>query len=241
MFDINELASSVIGSTKGKNISNQFGLDTVNYSWVDDYVRDQGIRAEIEDLQKKITDTEKLPIHKDELKARFTSLIEHINEFRIKQIASQLSSLQKREAPVYAEFAIGYLRVLDAPYLPYFIKLSESDITAIFSELPEGVKQKEIDSTIENCRKRINELEIVISKELSPQSRWLHHDNGVPISYPKGCRWNAFVEIWKLVQRRFDGPVNINGGRLKTNNEFRAHAALKLDTLSKMPPLRKPL
>jgi hypothetical protein len=241
MFDINELASSVIGSTGGRNISKQFSLDTINYSWIDDYVRDQGIRAEIKDLQQKITDAGKALIHKEELKAMFTSLIERINAFRIKQISSQLSSLQKREAPAYAEFAIGYLRVLDAPYLPYFMKFSESDIAAIFSDLPEGVRQEEIDNTIENCKKRIRELEMVISQELSPQSRWLHHENGVPISYPKGCRWNSFVEVWKLVQRRFDGPVNINGGRLKTDNESRAHAALQLDTLTKMPPLRKPL
>lgn len=240
MFDIDKAASAVIGNTGGAYVSKLFRLDTINYSWIKDYRRDQEIRAEIEDLRQKIIAAGKLPIHKDELRARFENQIKQMNEFRIRQIAAQLSSVQKREGIIYAENSIGELKVLGAPYLPYLINLSSSDIDAVFSEIPEGVKQKSIDKTIENCQKRIKELETIIDKELSPKSRWLYRDNGEPMAYPTGCRWKAFTDVWKKIQARFDAPVNINGSGLKTDAEYMAHSVLKLDKVPKSTPLRKP-
>jgi len=240
MFDVDKTAGAVIGSTGGAYVSRLFRLNTIDYLWIKDYRRDQEIRAEIEDLRQKIIEAGKLPIHKDELRARFENQIEQINAFRIRQIVAQLSSVQKREGILYAEVSIGELKVLGAPYLPYLINLSSSDIDAVFSEIPEGVKQKSINKTIENCQRRIKELEAIIDEELSPKSRWLHRDNGEPIAYPTGCRWKAFTDVWKKVQARFDAPVNINGSGLKTDAEYMAHGVLKLDKVAKLTPLRKP-
>ncbi len=241
MFEIDKIASEVIGNSGGAYVSRLFRLDDVNYSWVKDYKRDQKIRAEIEDLRKNILDTAKLPIHKDELKARFESLVKQVNDFRIKQITELLSRFQKREAGAYSEYAIGGIKILDAPYLPYFMKFSPSDIEAIFSKLSEGVRQMEIDKTIEKYQKQIKELEAVIAQELSPQSRWLYQDNGKPIPYPRGCRWHAFAEVWKKVQARFDGQVNINGSALKTEAECMAHTVLEVNNVARSFNLRKPI
>lgn len=241
MFNVDQLAGAVVGNTGGAYVSRQFRLDTIEYSWVKDYRRDQDLREEIAEIGKKIIETGKLPIHKDELRARFENQIKEINAFRIKQITAQLSSAQKREEIIFAENSIGERKVLGALYLPYLINLSASDIDLIFSEMPEGIRQKEIDKTIEDCQKRIKELQIVIDSELSPKSRWLHRDNGEPIPYPQGCRWKAFADIWAKVQTRFEGPVTINGNALKTDSEYMAHAVLKLDKVPKLHPLRKPL
>jgi len=240
-FDAEKMAGAVLGNAGGAYIAGHFRLDTINYSWVKEYRRDQDIRSEIEDLKKKMIDAGKLPIHKDELRAQFESKVKQINEFRIRQISAHLSSVQKREEPfIYSEGCIGERRILDAPYLPYLIDLSSSDIDAIFSEIAEGVSQKSIDKTTEDCRKRIEELESTIAKELSPKSRWLHRDTAEPLSYPTGCRWKAFSDTWKKIQARFSGPVNINGYGLKTEGEFMAHHVLKIDQVTKLTPLRDP-
>jgi len=241
MFNIDKIVGTVTGNSGGASASSVFHLDAINYSWVKDYARDQEIRSEIEDLRQKIADTGKLPIHRDELKERFKGSIKQSNEFRMKQIGAQLSSVQNREEHIFSENSIGVRKVLGAPYLPYLIDLSPSDLDIIFSELPEGVKQKEIEHTIESCQKRIKELEAIIDKELSPQGRWVHRDDGKPTPYPTGCRWKAFVDTWKKVQSRFDGPVTINGNALKTDAEYKAHAVLMLAKVNKLPPLRKPL
>lgn len=239
MFEIDKLAGAVIASQSGAYISKHFRLDTVNYSWVKDYRRDQIIRDEIKDLQQKIQDTEKMPMHKDELRARFNLIIDQVNKFRIDQMTDLLSRLQKGEPGAYNESAIGVYKILGAPYLPYFMKFAPSEIDDILSKLPEGVKQQDKEKNISKYRNKITELEDVITKELSPQSRWLHRDNGEPIKYPTGCRWKAFVDVWSKVQSRYDSPVNIDGTPLSTEGEYMAHAILKLDTILKMPPLKK--
>jgi len=241
MFDVSQLIGAVVGNTGGARVADQFRLDTVDYSWVKDYRRDQELRAEAEELRKKIIDAQKLPIHKDELRVQFEGEIKRINEFRIRQIRGQLSSVQRRENPIYGEFSIGYFRVLDAIYFPYMINLSPADLDAVFSEMDEGVKQKGIDKTVEDCQKRIKEIETIIEKELSPENRWFYRDDGKPYPYPKGCRWTNFVAVWEGVQSRFDGAVTINGKALKTDAEFMVHAVLKLDKVQKLTPLRKPL
>jgi hypothetical protein len=241
MFNVDQIASSVIGNSGGAYASRLFKLDTIEYSWVKDFKRDQELRAEMEDLKQKIIEAGKLPIHRDELRKRFENEVKRMNEFRLQQISANVSSAQQRTEILFTENSIGERKVLGAPYFPYLLNLTPSDIDAIFSELPEGVRQVEIDKNIQKFQKRIKELEAVIEKELSPKSRWLYRDNGEPIPYPQGCRWKAFADVWGKVQARFEGPVTINGDALKTDAEYLAHAALKLDKVPKLPPLRKPL
>lgn len=242
MFDVNRIAGEVIGSSGGANASSVFRLDTVKYSWVRDFARDQEIRTEIESLRQEILEAGKLPIHRDALRKQFENAIKNHNEFRIQQIKEQLSSVQNRQEFVLMERSIGERKVIGSLYLPYLINLSSSDIDAIFSDLPEGNKQKDIDQTLEKCQQRIKKLEAVISQELSPQSRWIYREDGVPKPYPQGCRWKTFVAVWQKVQERFDGPVNINGGALRTEAEYMAHAVLKLDKVHKTASnLREPI
>jgi len=238
MVNLDKLVSAVIGNTGGAYASRVFRLDTVDYGWAADFRRDQDLRAEIDDLKAKIIEAGKALIHRDELKAQFKGVIKEINAFRIRQITAQLASAQNREQIIFNERFIGERKVLGSLYLPYPITLSASEIDSIFSELPEGVKQQEIDANIAGYRERIQEIEGVIEKELSPSSRWFFQDNGKPIAYPQGCRWRGFFDVWAKVQARFEGPVTINGTGLKTDGEFMAYRVLGLDKVVKLPPLR---
>ena len=241
MFNIDKLAKAVLGSPGGAAIKQHFRLDTINYAWVKDYVRDKRTREDIQALQQKIVDNRALPIHKEELKRRFEKLVKNVNEFRIQQLRDHLGMVQKREVPLLNEFSIGEIKVGEVRLLPFFMEFSPADIEEIFFELPEGVTTKDIEKKESEFQGKILKLENVISEELSPQSRWFHRDNGIPEPYPNGCRWTAFVNTWEKVARRFDGKVDIQGHALKTEAESEAYYLLELEKLYKLEPLRNPL
>jgi len=122
------------------------------------------------------------------------------------------------------------------------VDLSKSDIDNIFTQLPEGVTQAAIDAEIDKLQKEIIGIETIINNELSPPERWIYRDDGKRIPYPQGCRWTQFVDAWKIIVRRYDGPVNINGSPIDDDREMIAYKALGLDNLQKVgtASLRKP-
>lgn len=241
MFDIDKLAAAVIGSSGGAAIKGHFRLETINYAWVEDYVRDKKIRNKIQDLRQKIVDNRALPIHKEELEERFKEIVKSINKFHIQQLRDHFGAVQKREVQLFNEYTIGERKIIGVRFLPFLMAFSPTEIKEIFSELPEGVKKKDIDKKESEFQGKILELENVISEELSPKSRWLHRDDGTPEPYPRGCRWTAFVGTWEKVARKFNGKVNIEGNSLKTEAEHGAYYLLELEKLHKIEPLRSPL
>jgi hypothetical protein len=238
--DTNKLASMVIGYSGGASVKPVFRLDTTKYSWVKDYVRDQKLRSEIKHLQDEIIATNALPIRKSELKQMFEARIKQINEFRIRQLVAHLDEVQRREKPLINELMINALKLNGAWFDPVLINLSGSDMDEIFSHLQDGVLQKDIEKTAKQLQEKIVNLEKIIADELSPRDRWFHKDSGLPESYPQGCRWTPFVEVWRRVAAKFEGKVDIEGHTLKTSEEFEAFGLLELDRVRKQPPLRKP-
>jgi hypothetical protein len=240
-INIETTAGLVIGSSGGASVKHLFRIDTNTYSWVKDYVRDKKIRSEIKRLQDEIAKTNALPIHKDELRRRFEGRIEQINKSRIQQMITHLDGVQKRENPLINELMINAWKLNDALFNPVLINLAAIDIDEIFSELQDGVPQKEIDETVKQLQDKIVKLEKVIEQELSPQQRWFFRDNGDPEPYPQGCRWTPFVQTWEKVVSKFSGKVDIEGCALTSSDELAAFGLLELDRVAKRPPLRDPL
>ena len=240
-INIETTAGLVIGSSGGAAVKHLFRIDTNTYSWVKDYVRDKKLRSEIKHLQNKIAETKALPIHKDELRQKFEGRIEQINQFRRQQMITHLDGVQKRENPLISELMINSWKLNGALFNPVLINLAAADIDEIFSELQDGTSQKEIDETVKQLQGEIMELEKVIEKELSPQSRWFFRDNGDPEPYPHGCRWTPFVQTWEKVASSFSGKVDIEGCVITSPDEYAAFGLLELDRVPKRMPLRDPL
>lgn len=240
MNNAERMAALVIGSTGGAAIKQTFRIDTIKYAWVPDYLKDKKIREQIEVLRRDITEAQNSLIHKEELRPVFESRIKALNKFRSDQLREVLSAIQSRQPfPNLNESVIGGGRtILGAPFLPFFIQMPESDIDEIFSQLPEGVRQSDIEKKIETCRKEISKLEGVIASELSPQSRWVFNDRGDPLPYPNGCRWTEFVTTWSKVVARFEGSVDIEGCLLTTPEAFQAYHSLDMGNIPKITPLR---
>lgn len=240
-INIESTAGLVIGSSGGAAVKHLFGIDTNTYSWVKDYVRDKKIRSEIKHLQDEIAETNALPMHKDELRQMFESRIDQINKSRIQQMITHLDGVQKREGPLINELMINNWKINGALFNPDPINLAATNIDEIFSELQDGVSQKEIDKTVKQLQDKIVKLEKVIEQELTPQSRWFFRDNGNPEPYPQGCRWTPFVQTWGKVASKFSGKVDIEGCALTSPDEIAAFGLLGLDRMAKRPPLRDPL
>ena len=237
--DVDKLTSMVL-STGGAAITHGFRLDTGTYAWVKDYVRDQKTREEIRRLQEEIAKTRALPIHKDELREMFQERVEQVNAFRIRQLKDHLADVQKRQDPLFSELILDYKKINGARIVPFFMDFSPAETETLFSELPDGVRQKDIEKSVLELQQEIRKLEDILSNELSPQGRWFYRDTGVPEPYPRGCRWSLFVNVWKKVLSRFEGKVNIEGYALKTPEACEAFGLLGLDRVTKITPLMKP-
>lgn len=227
-----EKAARVLGNTGGASVKMAFKIDTINFSWVDAYLRDKAIRNKIQVLQGDIQTALKSPINRDELKTMFTSALAGIESDRLAWFAENLKAVQIRtEAMVNSNILRG------RNYIPP-ASLSKKDVDAIFELLPEGVKQADIDADVSRLREEIKRLEGVIADELCPPERWVYRDDGKPYPYPQGCRWTQYVIAWEKVVTRFYGPVSVEGDAIKTDSEMTAYIALGLDKIGRMPPLR---
>jgi hypothetical protein len=234
-MDREEIIKAVLGSDgRVRGIGDAYGIDIVKYAWVDSYLRDKAIRGQITQLREQIPKLENQPIHRDELKASFIESLKEINKLMLQRVSNHLVMAQARKEGLLNVNTVMGLKLV------YPLNLVPDEIDAIFSCLLEGVRQADIDKSVEEVRAQIGALQRKIDEELSPQHRWIHYDSGSPMHYPGGCRWTAFVEDWQRVVSRFDGKVNIEGFEISTDAEQTAFFALGLDKVRKFTPLRSP-
>lgn len=237
MKDTADLIKGILTSNSWStsNIKKVYGIDLVNYSWVDSYLRDKEFRSKIISLEKEIPNIESLPIHRDELKVNFMEALKQINGMMLNQIKGHLSNVQQRKTGLMGSESIQSLCIVHP------LNLNEKEIDRLFSELPEGIKKNEIVKRVKTTTSEIDRLSEIIKNELSPKERWIHYENGNPQPYPEGCLWTRFVNDWKMVVSRFNGNVNINGCALESEAEATAFFALKMDKVYKREPLLKVL
>jgi len=236
--DFDRAIKEVLASGGQVSFKHSYRLDVVNYSWIKNYVRDQKLRQEIEQLKKKITKTQNSPIDKIELQSMFEAAVLQTRQNFLELLKNNLSKAQKRECGVIGGLH-EYGNIASELPLMAVTLVSSEDIKDIIAALPPGIKQKEIEKTIEGIKKQIAEREAIIEKELSPKDRWFYDDRGNPRPYPND-RWCKFVGGWKTVVARFDGKVDIEGFALVTEDEFAAYHMLELEKVYKLTPLRAP-
>ncbi|HUV59815.1 MAG TPA: hypothetical protein VMW09_06850 [Desulfatiglandales bacterium] len=237
-IDFDHAVKEVLASGGQVSFKYSYRIDVVNYSWVKDYVRDQKLRQEIDQLKKKIAEAQNSPIDKNELRAMFEAGVEQTRQNFLELLKNNFSKAQKRECGVIGGLH-EYGNIASELPLMSVTLVSSEDIKDIIAALPVGIKQKEIEKTIEGIKKQIAEREAIIEKELSPKDRWFYDDRGNPRPYPND-RWSKFVDGWRKVVARFDGKVDIEGFALVTEDEFAAFHMLELEKVFKLTPLRAP-
>lgn len=228
------VASMVLRASQGASVKYRYKIDTYKFSWVDDFLRDAALRKKIEGIREKIKETRGSLIDKGELRKMFESAISSINTSHIDWFVESLKAVQLRTGHM-----VNSDTVRGKAYSPS-INLSKKDIDNIFIQLPEGVTQANIDAEVEKLLEEIRKIETVIESELSPRDRWMYRDDGKPVPYPQGCRWTQYVTAWRIIVKRYDGPVTIEGLPVNSDEELIAYRALGLHELMKITPLRKP-
>ena len=236
-FDNN--IKEVLASGGQVGIKYTYRLDVDKYSWVKDYVRDQKLRQEIDQLRKEIAEAQNSPIDKSELRAMFEAGVEQTRQNFLELLKNNLSKAQKRECGTIGGLH-EYGNIASELSLMSVTLVSSEEIKDIIAALPPGIKQKEIEKTVEGIKKQIAEREAIIEKEVSPKDRWFYDDRGNSLPYPAGCRWSKFLDGWRRVVSRFDGKVDIEGCALVTEDEFAAFHMLELEKVYKLTPLRAP-
>jgi len=234
MLDNDRWVKMVLGEGGQVNMKRLYGIDTINYAWVQDYVRDKKIREEIEEIQAEIKKVNNSLIHKDELKKLLINRLKGAKESLIDYLKCHLLQVQERKEALFGDYHIK--RMPSAAFLSIF----SQEIEDIFPDLPEGVAQQDIDKKSKELMNKIEKLKETIEKELSQRDRWVHFGTGLPVPYPRGCRWTQFVNDWKKVISRFEGGATIEGCALKSEEEYKAFYLLELDKVRKYTPLRKP-
>jgi len=228
--DRSDLVQSVLSSSAIMDIKRRYLVDTEKYSWVKQYLRDKKLREEIKLQEKRKLEILNSPMHRDEIKETFKNELVRLKSMRLSNIQSHLLLVQERKASI-SEFNI----------LPCFlISLTKEEIDIIFSKISGGVRQKDIEASVEKIEDDIVEMRREILSELSPEHRWIYYPEGGQMLYPGGCRWTIFVEDWGKVVSRFVGAVNINGCAICSPEEQGAYYALGLDKVRKLTPLREP-
>lgn len=229
------IAREVLGNSGGAYVKRYFKIDTFKYSWIDLFLRDESLRKKIQTYRNNIQEARRMPMHKDELKAIMKSSIKNIHNAHLAWFAAWMKKIQQRES-----FGLTSENILANKYIPP-IDLSNHDIDAIFAQLDEeGVRQADIDSMVNQCRKDIESAEKVIACDLSPADRWIYEDDGKPVPYPQGCRWTQYVIAWKNVVTRYEGPVSVEGAAITSEDEMTAYIALGLNKIPRVTPLRTP-
>lgn len=234
MLDNDRWVKMVLNEGGQVNMKRLYGIDVKSYAWIQDYVRDKKIREEIEGIQEEIKKTRNSLIHRDELKKLFINRLEGAKGSLVDYLKDHLIEVQERKEALLGDFYVKRM-----PFAA-FLSIFSQEIEGIFPELPEGVTQQDIDKKCKELTGKIEGLEKMIQEELSPQGRWIHFDSGLPMPYPRGCRWTLFVNDWKRVISRFEGEATIEGCALKTDEEYKAFYLLGLDKVRKYTPLRKP-
>lgn len=217
-----------------------FGVDTVSFSWVKNYVKDLNCRDEIKVLRGQMSSIEKLPIAREELKAAFLANLEAFKVSRSNILREHLKNAQKHQVDLLSP-ANGFQTIGNTwpHFLTYLDDLNDQEIESLFSGLEDGYTAKEKGEKISALEARIRELNNTIETELSPHGRWFYTPSGAPIRYPEGCRWTRFIKAWKEVASRHFEPVDIEGFKITKEAEREAYNLLSLEKVYKKPPLRE--
>jgi len=219
---------------------NDFGVNTVTFNWVKDYLKDLKCREEIEALQGRIRDTKQLPIAREELRAMFLANLEAFKVGRLDFLRNHLKNAQKNQVQALSP-ANGYGTIANAwpHFLIYLGDLTEQETESLFSGLEDGYTVQEKGEKISALEAEIKALNKTIATELSPHERWFYTPAGAPILYPVGCRWTRYVKTWQEVASRHLGPVDIEGYKIVKDAEMEAYNLLGLERVFKLPPLRE--
>ena len=194
------------------------GVDMVNYTWVDPYLKGLKYQEKVKALGYEIDSVLKFPCAKTEILEELEQMGERVKALRISQVRSILSQYQNGELPRLTPEAFAHVVILpNAASLSLshtaahdFESLLAADIIEeSLKDLPTGMTVAGKKTKIAGLEGKIKDLERKIADECWPDSRKVFDDKAQAI--PGEDRWQAVVEHWRKVAAPYSKPVDLAG------------------------------
>jgi hypothetical protein len=198
------------------------GVDLVNYTWVDAYLKGRKYQEKIKALRDEIEGVRKSPRAKSEILAELKQVGDRVKALRVTQVRAVLSSWQEGKILSLTPEAFAHVVIL-----PGAASLSPSHIAAhdfnslltaeviqeAIEDLPGGLTVAEKEAKIAGLDTKIKDLEKRIADECWPDSRKVFDDTGRPDMAKD--RWQEVVDHWRKVAAPYNKPVDFYGRAIK--------------------------
>jgi uncharacterized small protein (DUF1192 family) len=198
------------------------GVDLVNYSWVDPYLKGLKYQEEIKTLEGEIEGLKRYPRAKSEILAELKLVGARVEDARVAGLRSVLRRYQDGEigtltpevlAQVFVSPTLSVVSPSHTGAHAFEALLTEEVISQALAELPEGLSVTEKETKIAALREKIKKLKEKMERECWPDSRKYFNDKGQPLDGQD--RWKEVVEHWRKVTEAYCKPVDLEGWALE--------------------------
>jgi hypothetical protein len=193
------------------------GVDLVNYSWVDPYLKGKKYQGEIKALKGELEGVQKFPRAKVEILEELDGMGDQVKALRVETVRDVFSRYQNGQvsglsphvfAQVFINAGSAVVGLGHTAAHDYDSLLAPGIIEAALSELPEGMTGVEKGAKIADLETKIKALEAEIETECWPDSRKVFDDMGRKTN---ADRWQEVVDHWRKVAAPYNKPVDFHG------------------------------
>lgn len=194
------------------------GIDLVNYSWVDPYLKGLKYQGQIKALKDEIEDTRKFPRAKTEILEELKQIGGQIKALRLARLGEVFSRFQNGEISAITPHILAQVHITPHGSIiglchtaahDFAALLTDDNIREALQELPDGLTVAEKEARLASLEAKIKSLETKMEEECWPDSRKVFNDKGQQRS--GADRWKEVVDHWRKVAAPYNKPVDLQG------------------------------
>jgi hypothetical protein len=201
------------------------GVDLVNYSWVDQYLKGLKYQKEIKALKEEIEGVQRFPRAKVEILEELKGMGDQVKALRVEGLRAVFSRFQNGEitgltphvfAQIFINAQSAVVGLSHTAAHDFDSLLAPGIIEAALSELPKGMTGAEKEGKIAGLKAKIAALEAKAEQECWPDSRKVFDDQAK--RKPHTDRWQEVVDHWRKVAAPYNKPVDYYGRAIEQHD-----------------------
>jgi hypothetical protein len=198
------------------------GVDLVNYTWVDTYLKGLKYQEKIKAIRDEIEDIRKFPRAKTEILEELNQIGEWVKALRVAKLGEVFSLFQSGEITAISPHILAQVHIVPNMAIVGRTHTAAHDFESLLAadliqealrDLPEGMTIAEKEAKIASLETKIKSLETKMADECWPDSRKVFGDKGQP--RPGQDRWQEVVDHWRKMAAPYNKPVDLQGFALE--------------------------
>lgn len=194
------------------------GVDLVNYSWVDQYLKGLKYQEAIKALKEEVGGVQGFPRAQVEILEELKGMGDRVKALRVEGVRAVFSRFQNGEitritphnfAQIFINAQSAIVGLSHTAAHDFDSLLALGIIEAALSELPKGMTGAEKEAKIADLKAKIAALEAKAEKECWPDSRKVFDDQAQ--WNPHADRWQEVVDHWRKIAAPYNKPVDFYG------------------------------